>query len=378
MKKKSIVYLVIALLVVCCSSLAFAQAPPPIDDNAAWMYHPEKDKNFGAYEWWYMDIHLDNGYLLAIMFGVPNQFLAPYNKYLDNHLPDVLKGIPDPSFDPKNFAAVEFSVTDEKGKVLFDGYEDVKPQDMHLPTLKNMVVKFNNSQIKMKKNGDKATYTFKMDLKDKEGKNTAKANLVLNSQVPTVAITQNQTADGKPASDGWVIMTANAKVKAAIAITNKETGKTTKIKERGLGYHDKNWGTHPMRAVLKGWIWTRIAEPDLAIVFTEVPIISGAFIKSCIVFYKGKILATTDAMDIVKGPVGNFRLPYPTETTVKFKPESGIKGTLKYHDLKLVNAYPGTAYSRWRGKYSLDIESKAGKLKRDGDVLFEYTDFTVK
>ena len=63
-------------------------------------------------------------------------------------------------YDPKNFAAVEFSITDAKGNVLFDGYEDVNVKDMQMPTKKNMIVKFNNCQIEMKKKGNLGAFTF--------------------------------------------------------------------------------------------------------------------------------------------------------------------------------------------------------------------------
>ena len=76
MKKRSILGLILVLIVVCCSSLAFGQLNKKIDEKALWMYHPEKDKYLGSYEWWYMDAHLDNGLLLAVMFGAPNQFLS--------------------------------------------------------------------------------------------------------------------------------------------------------------------------------------------------------------------------------------------------------------------------------------------------------------
>ena len=382
MSRKSLFYLLIVFLTVFCCSLASAQSLNKVNDKAIWLYHPEKDKNIGAYEWWYADIQLENGYLLAIMFGVPNQFLEPYNKYLS----DVSKLYPVPPYDPKNFAAVEFSITDAKGKVLFDGYEDVKPKDMRMPTEKKMVVKFNNCQIERVQKGKLPTYVFTMNIKNRDGKSSAKAKLVLDSMVPAVMAGRGRlldvTVDGKHFYHQWLPMSATAKVKADIEITAKETGNVTKIKEAGLGYHDKNYGNHPCRASMKGWVWTKVSEPDLTMLYIEVPTIFSSIYpmnKPCIIVYKGNVVAATETYDVVKGPVGKFRLPYPTETTLTFKPESGITGTMKYYDLKLVNCYEGSACSRWLCSYSLDIESpKYGKIKRDGKAMFEYTDFTVK
>ena len=382
MMKKSLLALAIVILTVCCCSLAFGQMIKEFDGKGMWMYHPDKDKNLGSYEWWYMDAQLENGYLLAIMFGVPNQFLEPYNKYLS----DASKLYPVPPYDPKNFAAVEFSITDAKGKVVFDGYEDVKPKDMSMPTKKNMVVKFNNCRLEWVQKEKLPTFVFTMNIKDRDGKGSAKAKLVLNSLVPTVMAGRphhlDAVSDGKRFYHDWLVLTATSKVKAEIEFTNKETGKVTKVKETGMGYHDKNYGNHACTASMKGWIWAKVAEPDLTILFAEVPTIFTSLYPTAqpfFVIYKGNIVAATEAFDIVKGPAGKFRLPYPTETTLVFKPESGIKGTLRFHDLKLVNCYEGSAYSRWLCSYSLDVESpKYGKIKRDGTAMYEYTDFTVK
>ena len=383
MRNRSVFCLLVVFIVLCCSSLALGQVNKKIDAESLWMYHPDKDKYLGSYEWWYMDAHLDNGLLLAIVFGVPNQFLTPYNKYLS----DASKLLPLLPYNPKDFATVEFSITDAKGNVLFDGYEDVKAKDMHMPTKKNMIVKFNNSQIEMKKKNNLGSFTFTMNLKDRKGENESRATLVLDSLVPTTQTGRGHcldaVVDGKHLSHESAVFASTAKVKADITITDKKTGKTQTFKEKGFGYHDKNWGNHAMKATLKGWIWTRIAEEDLTVVFAEVPNIYGSSVfptyLPCTIVYKGKIIAATEALDIIKGPVGKFRLPCPTEMTVVFKPESGIKGTLKYYDLTPVICYEGSAYSRWTGKYALDIDSaNDGKIKRDGTMLFEYVDFTVK
>ena len=381
MGRKHLLYLVITLMAFCCCNLSFAQTLTKVDDKAIWMYHPDKDQYIGAYEWWYADAQLENGCLLAIVFGVPNIFLDAYNHYLT----DVSKGYPVPTYDPKNFTTVDFTITDATGKILFSGHEDVKPKDIIMPTEKKMVVKFNNCSIE--RNNEKLpTFLFKMNIKDREGKNFTEAKLVFDSLVPAVMAGRghilNAEVDGKHFIHEWQPFAATAKVNADIKITNKDTGKVTKIKEKGFGYHDKNYGNHACRVSMKGWIWTKVAEPDLTILYIEVPTIFAYAYptnKPCIIIYKGNVVAATETYDIAKGPPGNFRLPYPTETTLTFKPESGITGTMKYYDMKLAAYHEGSAYSRWICSYSLDIESqKYGKIKRIGKAWFEYTDFTVK
>ena len=111
----------VLLLLICCFSQAFGQTVKKIDDASAWLYHPDKDQYVGSYEWWYMDAHLDNGWLVAVVFGVPRATSLEYYKYRA----DLAAGLPVPSYDPKNYAALGFNVTDEKGRHLFEATEKV-------------------------------------------------------------------------------------------------------------------------------------------------------------------------------------------------------------------------------------------------------------
>jgi hypothetical protein len=379
MRLKTISYIVVLILFICCFSQAFAQPTNKINDEAVWLYHPDKDKFTGSYEWWYMDAHLDNGYLVAIVFGVPCATSLEYYKYHS----DLAKGIPVVPYKPKDYAQVGFSVTDEKGSSIFDATEQVALDKLKLPSKKNMLIKFNGCQLEMKKTGTLPTFTVKIDIKDKNG-NVTKANLLFNALVPTVEAGRGRTfdavIDGKHLYDKWVVMASAAKVKADIAITNKATGSTTRIKENGFGYHDKNWGNHFGNDTAKGWIWARIAEEDLTIVFAEVPNRYASLYPTyqpCIIVHNGNVLAATETLDYMKGPAAAARLAYPTESTITFKPESGVKGTLKFYDLKMI--YEKGPYSRMSGSWALDITTKYGKLQRGGKkLLFEYTDFSAK
>ena len=137
MRKKNILCLLVVFLAVCCFSKAYPQSIDKVDAREAWSYHSDMAKYTGAYEWWYIHAHLDNGYLVVIAFSVPNELSVSYNKYLT----DVSKGLPVLPYNPKDFATVDFSVTDEKGKTIFAGHEDVDPNKMLLPTTikRNMV-----------------------------------------------------------------------------------------------------------------------------------------------------------------------------------------------------------------------------------------------
>ena len=99
--------------------------------------------------------------------------------------------------------------------------------------------------------------------------------------------------------------------------------------------------------------------------FAEVPNYHPSLYPTyqpCIIVHDGKVLAATEMLTITKGPAAAARLAYPIESTLTFKPESGIKGTLKFYDLKLI--YDKGPYSRLVGSWALDIETKYGKLKR--------------
>jgi hypothetical protein len=380
MKVKTVGCVALLFFAICCFSPAFGETAGKVDDEAAWSYHPGKDASAGSYEWWYLDAHLDNGYLVTIAFQVPS-VLAP--KYVKYHS-DLSGGLPVPKYDPKNYAQVSFVVNDEKGRPIFYATEDADPGRIGMPGGKNMTVRLNNCRLEMKKTGALPTFVARMDIRDASG-NTAKANVVFDAVVPAAKAGRGRTfdavVDGKHLYDEWAILASAAKVKADISITNKETGGTMNIRQNGFGYHDKNWGNHFVYDTSKGWIWARIAEDDLTIVFSEAPNICGDSVyptfQPCIIVHNGRPLAATEALDYVKGAAAAGRLAYPTELTINFKPESGVKGTLKLYGLKMIFEYG--PYSRLTGSWALDIESEYGKLKRDGnDLLFEFCDFTVK
>ncbi|GEM_PF-6747285 len=380
MKVKTVCCVALSLFAIFCFSPVFGQSVEKVDDLVIWMYHPEKDQSIGSYEWWYLDAHLDNGYLVTIAFQVPSVLEPRYVKYHS----DLSKGLSVPKYDPKNYAQVSFVVNDEKGTPIFYATEDAVPGGIGMPGGKNMTVRLNNCRLEMKKTGALPTFIARMDIKDVNG-NAAKATVVFDAAVPAAKAGRGRTfdavVDGRHLRDEWGILASAAKVKADISITNKETGGTMVIRENGFGYHDKNWGNHFVYDTSTGWIWARIAEDDLTIVFSEAPNIYGNSVyptfQPCIIVHDGRPLAATEALEYVKGTPAAGRLAYPTEVTINFKPESGIEGTLKLYGLKMIFEYG--PYSRLTGSWALDIESEYGKLIRNGNnLLFEFCDFTVK
>jgi hypothetical protein len=154
-------------------------------------------------------------------------------------------------------------------------------------------------------------------------------------------------------------------------------GKKTAVKQTGFGYHDKNWGNHPMVSTLKGWVWMRIADGDLTVVFAEVlnKVPSYPTYVPCVIAYKDKIVASTEAVEYIKTDINKGRLAYPTVSTVKFLKDSGIKGEMKFYNLKPI--YEKGVYIRTKGEYLLDIESKDTKFKKEGGMIFEFVDFAA-
>ena len=343
-----------------------------------WLYHADKDNLLGSYEWWYLDAHLDDGYLVTIAFAIPSILNSKYNKYMEN----VSRLFPAPPYNPLNYAQVKVTVVDTKGITVFISEEDVKPENIFLPSLNNMIVKLNNCQLKVSGNDGSKVFTVDIDIKDGKG-NTAKGNLVFNSLVPPMVPGRGRPLDavieGTHLYHSWYVFASTAKVKANITITGDAYADGLTINEGGFGYHDKNWGNHAARATSKGWIWARIAEADLTVVFCESETIFGNLIyptyRPCIIVHDGRLLTNTEALDYSKGPAAAGRLAYPTESIITFKPESGINGTIRFHDLQML--FEMGPYSRLSARWAMNIESKYGRLRRDGNLLFEFCDIAV-
>ena len=336
-------------------------------------YHPEKDKDPGAYEWWYTDADLDNGYTLNITY-FHSDFTGPrYADFMTRYAAD-----PTLSYNALDYANMKMSLSTEDRELLFFGDKDFTAGQVTLAQDRTEGSWGDKCHIRMESSGDKPRLFMDVELEDGQG-NVGKAQVVYTPLVEGVNIgrgcNMDTTVDGKHLYHKWIVAIPTARVKVHFTLTTAD-GKTTVIDQEGFGYHDHNWGNHPLPHTLDRWYWGRIAEPDLTMIYAKVWNLVPSYptYKPCVFTYQDKIITSTEDIDISENKVitGKQDLTYTVEATLTFLEGSGVKGDIEIKNLALLSELE--CYLRFTGEYKMDLETRFGKIKRQGKTMFEYMD----
>jgi hypothetical protein len=218
--------------------------------------------------------------------------------------------------------------------------------------------------------------TITIELPDAEG-GSIKGSMVFKSVVEGSKIGRgaNMDADvnGAHLFHKWIVAMPTARVMTKLTVVDK-AGKVTDIFSQGFGYHDHNWGNHPLMQTLDRWYWGRIAEPDMTIIYAKVwNIVPEYPTYSPMLFTQGdRIITSTEKIDILENDVitGEQGLQYATGLTVRFLEGSGVSGEMHIGSLKLIGGL--TCYLRFAGDYDLDVETDSGRITKKGQTVLEY------
>ena len=338
-------------------------------------YHPEKDKEPGAYEWWYTDADLENGYTLNVTF-FHTDFTGPrYTEYLKRYAAD-----PTIPYNALDYANVKLSLSDEKGNLLFFGDQDFTADQVKIAGGRVEGSWGNKCYITTRQAGKYPELLINAEICDGIG-NIGKAEVLFTPLVEGAKIgrgcNMDAIVDGRHLYHKWVVPMPTAQVKVHMTITDVG-GKVTEINQTGFGYHDHNWGNHPLTQTLDRWYWGRIAEPDMTLIYAKVwnLVPSYPMYKPCIFTHGNHIVASTEQIDIIENNVisGHQGLVYTTEPTLVFLEGSGIKGEIQIRDLEMLSEL--SCYLRFAGSYQMDVETSQGRIKRQGKTVFEYMDLS--
>ncbi|MFH0727090.1 MAG: hypothetical protein V2B19_12220 [Pseudomonadota bacterium] len=338
-------------------------------------YHPEKDREPGAYEWWYTDADLDNGYTLNITF-FHTDFTGPrYKEFLYRYA-----AAPNTPYNALDYANVKMSLSDAEGKLLFFGDRNFTADQVKI-ALDRVEASFgDNCHITTRQTGPMPELLMDVEITDGNG-NLGKAEVVFSPIVEGVKIgrgaNMDTVVDGKHLYHKWIVAMPTAKVRVHLTITDSQ-GKTTEVNQTGFGYHDHNWGNHPLTQTLDRWYWGRIAEPDMTVIYAKVwnLVPSYPMYKPCIFTHDDHIISSTEGIDLIENGVltGLQGLRYTTEPTVRFLEGSGVKGEIRISNLEFLSEL--SCYLRFSGDYDMDVETKYRRIKRQGKTIFEYMDLS--
>jgi len=337
-------------------------------------YHPEKDKEPGAYEWWYTDADLDNGYTLNILFLHTDPSGSQYRAFLSRYAAD-----PSTPYNALDYANVKMSICDRNGKLLFSGDRNFTADQVRIAR-DRVEGSFGDKCHISTRTGFWPELLMDVEITDEHG-NTGKTEAVFSPIVEGAKIGRGANMDavvnGKHLYHKWIVAMPTAKVKVHITIAHSN-GEKTEISQHGYGYHDHNWGNHPLTQTLDRWYWGRIAEPDITVIYAKVWNLIPYYpiYKPCIFIYAANIIASTEDIDLIENGVitGLQDLRYATEPTVQFLEGSGVKGKIRISNLQFLSELP--CYLRFAGDYYMDVETGCGRIERQGKTIFEYMDLS--
>ncbi len=196
--------------------------------------------NPGSYEWWYFDACSGNGYAFVVIFYDGNPFSRRYISALSDD------GNPSAS----RFPAISISIY-KNGKPIFYAFEEVEPARAEFSkTVPDGRV--GKNQFSGSLTDDTLKYRIKLNQSLPNG-DSVQANLTFTSS-PFDLTSMTDQNSGNDSLHTWNLVMPRCEVKGEILIRGFYE---EEIQFEGIGYHDHNTGTEPMKESFKEWYWGR-------------------------------------------------------------------------------------------------------------------------
>lgn len=199
-----------------------------------------------SYEWWYFDSISEDGYAFTISFFYGLPFSPYYNE-------KIAKENNSPSADPGQHVAVYFCLygPDKPLAYVLNEYSRNYNFSKEQPLLK-----IGNSSLSYDLSKG---FLIKLDALALWGRKVS-AELVFKPEFfPSI-----NWPDSK-SEHLWNCVAPRCKVSGELTVTGLL--KKRKILFRGLGYHDHNYGSHPMHYDMKRWHWGRLHTKELTAIY---------------------------------------------------------------------------------------------------------------
>lgn len=285
----------------------------------------------GAFEWWYIDIHSDEGFVLVTSLH--------YN--IDSNG----KQIP--------FININLS---KDGKVLCDlsNYHADKNADF---ALGNANVVIGKSFLKSIDGLNK--YHIYIDPEENKGYGL---DIILERQVPSYRPSSGISgyAENGPLF-GWICAIPGGHATGKVMFD----GQTAPI--IGSGYHDHNWGECAINELVDNWFWTRGEVNGITIVASStrfLPELGGGETVSVYMIKDSKLIfdAIDEEVTALSGLMVNHpNTNKPTPTKCSFTNDTDTRKTIVSFDKKnFIAAFPfdssSTEWRCWYTRYDADVK----------------------
>lgn len=292
------------------------------------------------FEWWYNDVHFENGYSCVIVYHRACGFLHPRLHLITKEIytPDGEKIVSSNIFRPQDCSASESKCDVKLGENYFrqegENYLVFAPGD-------DMSI-----------------------------------DLVFRRVIPGWKPAGGYLYNNHDQVQGWVVPVPRAEVQGTVKVRGKE------MKVKGLGYHDHNWSNVNMHDSLRNWYWGRFHHPEYTLIYyylyparTNEPNISRLFLAS-----GDKVLLQSDdiefkayneQVDVVTGiPVPRNLLISAEGKTASVKLEITTRSI--FDSNKLLQSAPWPVhYWRFKADYLCEIRTGGQVEKLDGQTMSE-------
>ncbi len=218
---------------------------------------PVKKSGTGSYEWWYFDGEDNKGeYQFVVIFYEGCPFSPDYIRISEKH--------------PEHIN----SFADEHPAISISVYRNGKPIFYSLAEYSKSEAIFNRDKISIKvgKNTlegfiENGQLVFALRLEEVLPTGEKFSGILrFSSPVPQDGLLTSEPHNHTTKSHSWNLTQPKAFVKGVISINQKDRHEKPIIFE-GIGYHDHNIGSEPMRNAFKDWYWGRVHFDDMTLVY---------------------------------------------------------------------------------------------------------------
>lgn len=214
----------------------------------------------GSYEWWYFDaMDPASGYSLVVIFYRGN----PFSKRYIRRIEQFEAGNADKEeSSPANFPAVSISVYKD-GKPVFYSFTEYSERESQF-SKETPSVTIGEHSLDAKIKDDKVVYKVKLQENLPSG-DRIEAALSFSCKHGGMKKMQKQTTENAQ-GHLWNLVQPKAEVHGSLDLFLGSV-KKHEVDFTGLGYHDHNMGTEPMKDEFKDWYWGRFHFRDATLVY---------------------------------------------------------------------------------------------------------------